>query len=297
MITTTLGRGKGLHPSTPHRVAHRLGAEQHPLIGAALAATPRGQADLTWALPAIPFSQGGSSTCFAHAFSEFTYGALKIGGKPLSWVPSPLLIASITYESVRARNTPAGQPLPVLVDTGAELQDVADACARYGVGPIGPDVAGRYSDVPDDQDGVAFPEADAAKLQVAGSELVSGEYAIAINGDAPLLVAAALDANIFVWDGFFCDSTVENLEAGQIAGVPNESDSNGGGHATGYCAYKTLTADTRTVDGALLKAGEFVFKKRNSWSASFADAGDYWVSSDHVRAAWSLWPFTAKVSP
>jgi hypothetical protein len=199
-------------------------------------------------------------------------------GRPIAFVPSPLLIASTTYADVRSRSAPEGAPLPVLQDTGAELQDDADAVARWGVGPIGPDIGGRYSDCPDDQEPL-FPEPTVVDLLVAGAELVGGEYAITMDGNAPATVAASLDAGVPVWVGGLVGQAYEQLGPSDIAQPTSVDDTTGGGHAQLITAYRTA--------GSALE-----FLVVNSWGPYWAFNGTVWASSDWVSALWTAWPLT-----
>jgi hypothetical protein len=275
--------GTGLKRSTPSKVAHRLRAEDHPEIAAALAAGPKGSGDLRACLPATVFDQGQSGTCFAHSFAACAYGAQAQAGKPLAFVPSPLFVASCTYSDVRKAATPDNAPLPVLTDTGAELQDAANAGARWGVAPLGKLEGGRYSDVPGDPPNNVFPEPDYQQALLAGSDIVTGEYSITSNAEAPKVAAASLDAGYLLWVGFFCDSAFQALKPGDVAQAPDQNDPQGGGHAVLLCGYRTA-AD-----------GSFEFLLRNSWGAGWCDGGYCWVSTAWLVAAWDCWPFTAKV--
>ena len=116
--------------------------------------------------------QDGSETCFTHSLSVGFWTAFHGAGKPLLFVPSQVELASCTYSDVRNAATPPGQTLPLLQDTGAELQDAATAAARWGICPMGPQQGGRFSDVPDHVDGVPFPEPNRAQVEVAGRPAV-----------------------------------------------------------------------------------------------------------------------------
>jgi hypothetical protein len=279
---------RGLLQSHPSRSNWRLKAELHPAIAAALAAGPIGEGDLRAFLPPRRFDQGQSGTCFAHAKAACQYGAAAIAGTPLLFVPSPLLIASCTYADVRAAATPVGATLPGLTDTGAQLEDAA-AADKWGVGAMGVQIAGRdgLSDVPDDPADNAFPQPNLAQLVPAAGKIMSGEYSVAVNDQAPKLLAACIDAKVLVWDGFFCDSAYENLKSGEVAGVPDQSDPNGGGHSELVSAYRTSTVNGSTV---------LEYYKTNSWGDSWCEGGGCWCSEEHVMAEWNLFPFAARVS-
>jgi hypothetical protein len=263
-----LSFSRGLHRSPPEKVAHRLGAH---LLG--LGAVPKGAASLT---PCQRMDQGQSSTCHAHSAAGAVWTACNAKGRPMTFVPSPREIASTTYADVRAAATPPGQPLPPLQDQGADLQDDATAMAKWGVCPMGATV-GRFSDVPDDN-GYGFPEPVVSELQIAGQDLIGGEYQIPVDDSAPTTVALCLDAGIPIWLGTFVGSAFENLGATGIAQPPDESDPKGGGHAMYISGYRTA-AD-----------GSFEFRVENSWGSGWADGGAVWASSAWLKACWSLWP-------
>jgi hypothetical protein len=264
--------GKGLHRSHAARSAHRLGAQ---LLG--LSGTPRGSAQLT---PCPRMDQGATSTCHAHSAAGAIWSALSAAGRPIGWVPSPLLIASCTYADVRAAVIPAGQPLPTLQDTGAELQDDATAMARWGIAPMGALIAGRdgISDVPDDPPDGIFPEPSRAQVEIAGADLVSGEYSIDVDTAAPVTCALALDKGIPVWVGTFVDTAFERLGPNDVAQPPNTDDANGGGHALYLSGYRTAS------DGTL------EFRVENSWGTGWADGGAVWASQAWLLACWTLFP-------
>jgi hypothetical protein len=277
MSLLAVPRGRGLKPPTPGKSAHRLGAaEHHADIRSALGSGIRGNADLSSFLCGR-MDQGSTETCFAHSGAAGIFTARAAVGKPMLWVPSPLLIASTTYADVRAEATAAGQPLPVLQDTGAQLQDVATAMAKWGVGPIGADVQGRYSDVPADN-GYSFPEPDPAKLVVSGQTLIGGEYQIAIDDNAPETVAASLDAVVPVWIGGLVGQAYQAATATSVQGPTPANDSTAGGHAQFIVAYRTNAA------------GELEFLVVNSWGTGWASNGMVWVSAPFIQALWMAWP-------
>lgn len=275
--------GKGLKPSTPEKTARRREALTHTLIAMAITVGIRGSADLGQHRPPR-MDQGRSSTCFAHSGSACAYTARSAAGTALPFVPSPRSIASCTYSGERGLSTPAGVSLPLLQDTGAQLADCAASMFEDGITSIGgPTADGRYSDVEDLAPGEPFPEPDVAALELAALTVVEGEYKISPNANAPRTVAAALDVNVPVWVGFFCDSAFENLPAGQVAGAPDQSDPNGGGHAVYITAYRTNVA------------GKLEFRIENSWGSDWCENGSAWVSEAWIAAAWELWPFAIDV--
>jgi papain like protease len=269
---------RGLKRTTPSKVAHRLKAHLHPAIAAALRTGPRGSAQLT---PCPRMDQGATGTCHAHSCGAAIYTAFTAAGKGLSFVPSPRMIASCTYADVRASSLAPGANLPPLTDDGAELQDDATAVANWGVAPIqSPTSDGRYSDVENDPPNNIFPEPDPMQLQMGAQDLISGEYSIAVDKNAPLTVAASLDSNIPVWVGFVVDSAFENLGQYDVAQAPNTNDQNGGGHAVYLSGYRTSSG------------GSLEFRLENSWGSGWGDSGAVWCSTAWLLATWDLFPMT-----
>lgn len=267
--------GRGLNQSTPAKVAHRLGADLHPAIGAALKAGIRGAGDLSRFRPLRRFKQRGS-TCFAHSVSSALVIAHAAVGRPLPFLPSPLLIASTTYAGVRAAAFPSGL-VPRLKDTGAELQDVATAMARWGVGPMGPAADDPFTDVPQD-DGYGFPEVNASSLVIAGANLVGGEYAVTIDDSAPEMIAASIDAGIPVWIGGPVGRAYELLGPNDIAQPTPADDATAGGHA-------------QVVDGyRVTSSGEIETQILGSWGPEWALNGSVWASEAWIRSQWLAWP-------
>lgn len=254
-------------------VEARIAAILHPGIASALNAGPKGHADLSHFLPA-PFNQGRSSTCWAHAAAAAFHGAHAIAGKPLYAPPSPLYFAQCVYG---ARGGP-------LLDTGASLPEAAKAFASLGEVPLQGhqqdgntdvpatvDASGNYLEIPP-----ATP-ADTAKGHLAAFE---GEYAISVDEAAPLVIMAALDAGMYVWDGFLVDKAFEDLAPNAVLGAP--AGATLGGHSTLYWGYDVTPLGP-------------IFKKRNSWGKSWCRGGDFSVSSAHVLKSWALWPFAVRV--
>lgn len=273
--------GRGLKPPTPARNAHRMGALSHEGIALAKKVGIRGSADLTGLCPPR-MNQQATSTCFAHSFSAALFCAKGAAGKPMPFVPSVRLLASMVYAKEQRSKPTMGAPLADLQDLGAELADVADVGSGWGVAPMGPTIDGLNSDVPDGpfqpQSLVPFPEADVLDLVVAGSELIAGEYSIPMDANAPETIAASLDAGIPVWIGGLVGSAYEALGPSDVAEPTPSSDTSAGGHAQVIASY-------RTAPGGALQ-----FRVVGSWGTGWAFNGTVWASSDWVKALWQAYP-------
>lgn len=270
--------GRGLLPSHPSRSAHRLGASEHPGIAAALKSGISGAADLTRFLPER-FDQGQTETCHAHSLAAGLAVALAVQVKPLVFVPSPRLIASCTYADVRAVSVSPSSALPPLTDDGAELQDDADAVARWGIGPMSAPVEGRHSDCPSTQE-PGFPEVDPQALVVSTRSLIGGEYQI--DPADVEMVAASLDAGVPVWVGGTVGAAYQELAPTDVAQPTPASDKTAGGHAQLIAAYRTTGA-------------ELQFLVVNSWGTGWALNGTVWAGTAWMQALWSVWPLSVRV--
>lgn len=277
-------RGRGLVRHDPEQDAHRLlAAKEHPAIAARLAADRLGHADLTAFEPPI-FDQGPTLACTSHSMPGGIVTAFAAAGTPLKitsgakrgspFIPSPRQLYAATRAIARARSIPSGLPLPALTDAGATLPDVVNAGALFGVSPMGAALEGRVSDLAESNVNL---EPDSAALEQAATRIITGEYLIAVDDTVADVAAAALEAGLPVWVGFFADSAFESLPAGQIAGAPHEPDPNGGGHAVVLVGYQTM-------------GGARVFTIRNSWGTGWGNAGRGLVSEAWLRAAWAAYP-------
>ena len=283
--------GKGLKRCPAWKVAHRMGAHQHPAIAAALKAGPKGSADLSAFYMPIT-NQRQTSKCHAHSRAAALRTAYAAAGIPLPFDPSPELIAATTYADVRAAANPTGN-LPVLIDDGADLQDSQDATRRWGVCPIGmvagslagPAGSDSYTDSPDNTAGKTTPEADLAELRVAGTRLTLPEYMIAGAGSPSIVagVIASLDAGIPVQVGGPVGPGYEAAVAGAI--VMAEPD--GDGHARYEGGYRPITDAEREASGS---KGTYVFYEPGSWGINVAQAGVWLLSEEAIEALWEAFP-------
>lgn len=280
---------KGAKPSHPSKLAAKKAAALHPAIAALLAASVPASVDLA---PFEPprLDQGQTGSCTAHSLSGSTSTACRKAGHQVGFEPSPRETYATTRGIERANSTPAGQPLPLLTDSGAEPADVFTACAQFGIAPMqGPTPDGRNSDVWSDADTSAQPpnvnsEPDANQLQQAGTTLVTGEYAISPS-DANISdqVAASLAAGFPVYVATFVDTAFEQLQPGQVAQPPNQNDPNGGGHAIYLSGYTTNPDGSRT------------FILTNSWGIGWCDNGRCLVSEAWLKACWELYVMDVQV--
>lgn len=267
----------GLLPSTPGKVLHRLAATKHAGILAALATGPSPGHELQGC--AI-LQQRGSGTCHAHSAAASRWVAQNAAGRPIDFIPSPKLIASLTYADTQRTGTMPGEGWPALQDLGAELQDGSNAIKRWGIAPIGASPDGELGDVPNDPPDNSFPEADLSAVEIAWDMRGDAEYSIPIDSHVVDVAAATLDANIPIRTGFFCDTAFMQLSPSDVAGAPNTSDPNGGGHSTYLRAHK-------------LVGGVRQFRLSNSWGKGWCDSGECWVSEAWLQACWELWPVPA----
>jgi Papain family cysteine protease len=280
---------KGAKKSHPSKLANKKAATAHPVIAGILAATIPTSVDLATWEPAR-LNQGATGSCTAHSFSGSTSTSCRKAGKPIPFEPSPRETYATTRGLERAASTPAGQPVPLLTDSGAEPADVMNAGSTFGVAPMqGPTPDGRNSDIWSEQDTTAKPanvnnEPDAAQLEQAGTTLVTGEYMITAGAsNISDQVAAALAAGFPVYTCFFCDSAFEALTPGQVAQAPDQNDPNGGGHATYLSGYTTNSDGTRT------------FILSNSWGTSWCDNGRCLVSEAWLAQVWELYVIDVNV--
>ena len=261
--------GKGLRQCPADKIAHRTQLRAQAAI--------KGDGQLA---PCPRMDQGQSGTCHAHSLAAAVWCALTASGVTPSFVGSPRQLAACTYADVRG----PGSPMQPLQDTGADLQDDSTALATWGLAPIqAPTSDGRFSDVEADPASNIFPEPDLSRLELV--QQLSGEYAIAVDANAPRLVASCIDAGIPVQIGIFVDSAFESLTAEQVAQPANQRDPNGGGHALYISGYRTNAT------------GQLEFRVENSWGSSWCDGGACWASTAWLLSAWELFPVAVTEVP
>lgn len=263
----------GARRSHPDKLARAKLADRHPGIAILLGQTLPQEYDLeAWAPPI--FDQGPTGSCTAHGLAGAVFTALAKAGTPLPWVPSPDGLYKCTRGIARANTTLPSGGLPEFTDGGAELADAIAAGAEWGIHQMGRRPSdGRNSDcdTPTIND-----EPNLEKLEEAATTLVTGEYRIDPQaGNASDLLAASLVGGFPLYDGFFVDGAFEALTPVQVAPAPNESDPNGGGHATYLGGYRT-------------NLGKREFRLTNSWG-DWCDGGRCWVSEAWIRNTWEIW--------
>jgi hypothetical protein len=267
----------GLLPSTLSKVAHRRPAQEHTRILAARATGPSPGHELE-GCPIL--QQRNSGTCHAHSSAAARWVAQKAANRPLLWVPSPLLIASLTYADTQRVGPAPGPGWPPLQDAGAELQDGANAIRTWGIGPIGQSPDGEPGDVPNDPSDNTFPEPDLTALEASGETPGDAEYSIQMGADVVDMAAAVIDAGMPIRTGFFADSAFMQLGPNDVASAPNTSDTQGGGHSTYLRAHRLVN-------------GKRQFRLANSWGKSWCDNGECWVGESWLTVCWELFPVPA----
>jgi hypothetical protein len=262
---------------------HRMGALSHPAVADAYKAGIRGGADLTRFCPPRP-DQRQAEVCFSFSFGGCYATARAAAGKPLGFVPSQATLAALVYAKEQRSGQRPASGWPGLNDVGAELQDVADVAAEWGLAPMGAPVGDSNSDTPDgpfapNGSGTPFPEADAIEVIEAGADIVSGEYQIPVDANAPEVIAASLDANIPVWCGGLVGRDYEALGPNDVAEPTPASDPTAGGHAQFLAGYRVVPG-TGEIQGLVV----------GSWGPRFAFNGTVWVSSAWMRSLWQAYP-------
>jgi Papain family cysteine protease len=293
-------RGKGLKPTTPEKVTRRYlsvrAARRLNLphlgdsaVASALAQPLPDEIDLWQAVPRLQtiggrtgaLDQGPTGSCTGHSYSAGIYTACAAQNQPLAGLPSPDFAYKTARAAERAYATDANDPLPELIDAGAELADVEKGGESYGLAiPMRPSANdGRYSDVDPE---TVNREIDPLTAERAGLVVVTGPYRLDVS-DSNLsdIAAACLVAKQPLWCGFYADRAFENLTRGRVAtsavvrNLPGE-----GGHAVFLSAYRTNTHSRR----------EFCLE--NSWGPTWCEGGYCWVDELWLAACWDIWPLS-----
>ena len=299
---------KGCAKPDPVRLAAKHSAQLHPQIRARLGSTLSlpPSADILPARPRV--DQGASGSCTWGSSSIAIYVACESLGIPLGFIPSQRL----GYAATRAKERPRTSRAK-LIDSGADLEVVYVVAAEYGVRPMMVEATpdGRFYDLWTDADvaniagaapGNVNDEPDVMGLEIAGSNRVLldvAQYAInPMDPNRSILMAAALDASppVPIVACGFVDMAFEEIKPGQVAGAPNTTDPNGGGHAYWFSAYRTNAK------------GQREWKLDNSWGSRWAElgyarvldgaampGGFCWVGEAFAASCWALYPLSVKL--
>lgn len=266
---------KGLHRDSYDHPWRKRQTDARSLLGGGLPALTPGKVVSLRRFEPRTFNQLGYEACTGHAWSLGIVVALAAAGSPLSFVPSPLDIYTL------ARAIGRGGPQGRLSDTGAQLADVATAISTWGLRPIG---ALNPRGNTDCTDALINEEPNLKGLILDASTLVTGEYRLDLHSLMAVKNACSLlDAGIPLARGSFVDAPYETYKAGDPAvGAPDESDPNGGGHATVTTGYR-VNAD-----------GSVEFEDATSWDETFGDAGHVWISASCFVASWDCYPLAIR---
>lgn len=298
-----------VRPSQPFKLQRRVGLEFHPLVHAALdtkSGTPNLPQDFDmaqWQLQLLDQGRTGSCTCEStpHAAATATAAMVGLGlleANPLPFVGSPRNMYAAVRGRERALSTPPGTPPAALTDSGANLSDVFEILAEYGTIPmVAPTPDGRNTDVwsSDDVSGLPNPppanvndEPDFLALEQGASHIIVGPYGVdpTAANISDVLAAALAVGGMPIELATFVDTAFMDLQAGQIAPVPNTSDPEGGGHAIYLSGYQWNA-----------QLGQRVFILTNSWGVSWANAGRCLVGLPWIQSCWELHPMQVKVMP
>lgn len=272
--------GKGLHRDRPDHPWRKKQRDARHLLGGKRVAmlVPGTVVSLRrWEIPT--FDQLGSQGCVGHSWAMAVAMALAAAGQPLDFIPSPGDIYKL------ARCIGRGAPDVRLADDGSMLADAAAAISLWGIRPIGELNPRGNTDVTPENVNV---EPALLDLETDANTLVAGEYRLDLNSTMAIKDACSLlDAGIPLARGSFVDSAYENYRYGDIVGVPNEADPNGGGHATVITGYYV------NPDGSV------DFDDKTSWGDAFGgDHGHVRISQGCFLSSWDVYPMSIrKVMP
>ena len=220
------------------------------------------------------------SSCTGHAMAMALATAFMAAGRPFGFLPSPAEI----YRLARALEHD-GHPANRLPDNGAYPALVVDAINRFGVRPTRA-LDGVSSD--DNEATVTDPptlmdlEAARHHRPVNDPQIVDcsmGRDVQAVIAD----IVASLAAGRPVTFGTFVDTAFMNwTPAKGPIGACNTSDPSGGGHAICVLGHRTEPA-----------SGAISLLVRNSWGASWGEAGNIWCAPANVQQ----WTDIRSISP
>ena len=127
-----------------------------------------------------------------------------------------------------------------------------------------------------------FPEPDTAQLQIAGTNLIVGQYQVPVDNDAMVACCLALDAGIALQPGGPVNGVYQAL-SGPDAVSTSATAPGGGGHARAWVGYRTVSP------------GVYQLLEENSWGVGWANAGYCWVDASRVACEWSIIAMAVKV--
>lgn len=217
-----------------------------------LSASPPASVSLAPYMPRT-LDQNGCSGCTGHATAAAIYAAFAAKGQPLSWVPSPKDIYTLGRAIDRA------SPSDPLLDNGAEPNQVFRAIDEFGIRPMKP-LPDRYSDA---DPATINDEPDLASLEQDGLTIVSGDYAIADVGQAREdQVCMALASGRPVCCAIAGSGALQSYTGGVLGPLGTDLDH-----------YVLIFAADAQPDGSR------VYTLRNSWGASYGEAGNFRINS------------------
>lgn len=214
--------------------------------------------------------QGQTGSCTGHAMAAAVATSFAASGTPLGFVPSP----SEIYRNGRAleRVPKLDGSFDQLQDNGAEPALVLAAVNTYGVEPThAADGASSDADPATINDEPTLydleRERDVRPVDDVEIEDCKNGRPVA---DVCADIARALGSRRAVTFGTWVSTSFFNYAPGTVLGSQDLNDPQGGGHAICFLGHRT------EADGSLS------FRVRNSWSASWGDAGDAWVGPAFV---------------
>lgn len=241
-------RWYGMRPDTADQ-RDLLFEMEHPLL---MAAPIADQVDLRASLHMPPvWDQGQLGSCVAHGVgANFQYLFSKtVGGK--GYKPSRL---AIYYAARQIENT-------VNEDAGCEIRDGIKAVATLGAAheSLWPYKISKFAKKP------------SARVLTDGTKHLALKYARVVNEPNDLQMAASLSGGLPVVIGI---SVYESFESDDVAKtgnvpLPEHGEQMLGGHCMLAIGYRT-------------EAKERVYLVRNSWSATWGDAGHCWIPASYL---------------
>lgn len=206
------------------------------------------------------FDQGQTGSCTGHATACASKVGFEAAGARIEWTPSPADIYRLGRGIDREWDPVSGFASSPLKDEGAQPNMVMRAVSTYGIRPIGPLAAGRYSDA---DPATINDEAKLGALEADAAMVIAGQYGITSSGLARYTaIIAALDAGRAVTVAIAADKDAIQGYDGRILSAADLG--------TNLDHYITIV-------GYVIVAGVPYFLLRNSWGS-----GTWGVSSFSV---------------